>query len=71
MGRELYFWSYVVAVLVFALGAGLSIYESINAWASVRFTEPRFDGAASILIGPVLAGVALLLARESKALLIG
>jgi cation diffusion facilitator family transporter len=26
-GRELYFWSFIVAVLVFALGAGVSIYE--------------------------------------------
>jgi cation diffusion facilitator family transporter len=26
-GRELYFWSFVVAVMVFALGAGVSIYE--------------------------------------------
>jgi cation diffusion facilitator family transporter len=26
-GRELYFWSFIVAVLVFALGAGVSVYE--------------------------------------------
>jgi len=26
-GRELYFWSFVVAVLVFSLGAGVSVYE--------------------------------------------
>ncbi|RCS24993.1 cation transporter [Phyllobacterium salinisoli] len=28
-GRELYFWSFVVAVLVFALGAGISFYEGV------------------------------------------
>lgn len=28
--RELYFWSFVVAILLFALGAGLSIYEGIE-----------------------------------------
>lgn len=28
-GRELYFWSFIVALLVFALGAGVSFYEGI------------------------------------------
>ena len=28
-GRELYFWSFIVALQVFALGAGVSIYEGI------------------------------------------
>jgi cation diffusion facilitator family transporter len=28
-GRELYFWSFIVALMVFALGAGISIYEGI------------------------------------------
>jgi len=29
-GRELYFWSFIVALLVFALGAGVSIYEGVE-----------------------------------------
>lgn len=147
-GRELYFWSFVVALLVFALGAGVSIYEGIihiaepehavspliayavlgiafvleagstvaayrsfntergarTWWEALTGTkdattvivllengaamagiliaaiglglsqltgDPRFDGAASILIGLLLGLVALFLAREAKGLLIG
>lgn len=147
-GRELYFWSFIVALLVFALGAGVSIYEGVEhlehpvanrhplasyavlafaavfdgysfaialgqfnrlrgeqsfldairqskdptsfavvledgaallgiaiAFAGVLSAQllenPRFDGAASIGIGLVLAATALLMARECKALLIG
>ncbi len=29
-GQEVYFWSFVVAILVFALGAGASIYEGVH-----------------------------------------
>lgn len=147
-GRELYFWAFVVAILIFAIGAGVSIYEgvvhiqqphaienptlnyivlaiaflmegaswalavrefnrgrgdqtwwqaihrskdppgfivlfedsaaliglviaAVGVWASIHFADPRIDGVASVLIGCVLAGVAMLLARESKELLIG
>ena len=38
-GREFYFWSFIVALLVFALGAGVSIYEGI--WRLVHLQPIR------------------------------
>lgn len=29
-GKEIYFWGFVVAIVIFALGAGISIYEGID-----------------------------------------
>jgi len=29
-GKEIYFWSFIVAILIFAVGAGISIYEGIH-----------------------------------------
>ena len=147
-GRELYFWSFVVAVLVFSLGAGVSVYEGLihiahpepavsplvaygvllvafllegwstveayrdfnqakgglSWWKAIRQSKdppafivllengaamagiiaaaaglalsqlshnPFYDGAASVVIGLILGFTALLLAYESKGLLIG
>lgn len=147
-GREIYFWSFIVALLIFTLGAGASIYEGISYilkprpisdvgvnyivlalsalfegsswfvgvkrfgkykgrrgyWEALRESKdppsymvvfedsaaltgimiavlgnflsgylnmPALDGVASILIGLVLATVAIMLARKNKTLLIG
>ena len=34
-GKEIYFWSFVVAIMIFAVGAGISIYEGVH-----RLLEP-------------------------------
>ena len=53
-GRELYFWSFVVALLVFALGAGVSVYEGVM---HILHPEP----AVSPLIGYIVLAVAFVL----------
>jgi cation diffusion facilitator family transporter len=147
-GKEIYFWSLIVGVLIFGLGGGLSFYEGIvhmreptplkdpmwnyivlacaalfegislavawrqfarqrgtaPVWQALRASKdpatytvlaedsaalaglaiaavgvffshrldmPRLDGAASALIGLLLAGVAVLLIRESRGLIVG
>jgi cation diffusion facilitator family transporter len=148
-GKELYFWTLIVAVLIFAIGGGMSFYEGIthiqhpnplqdptwnyivlglaivfegtsfyiamrefakvrekgkSFWRAIReskdpgifaiiledsaalvglvialagvfmghqLSNPYIDGLASILIGILLAVVAVILVVESKALLIG
>ena len=147
-GREIYFWSFVVAMLIFMLGAGVTVWQGVRhimapeplekpgaiylvlvaaavfegiswvvsmrafrkacgrdtiwqaikrskdpptfmvlledtaalaglaiagagVWLAVRFDEPRYDGAASVVIGLLLATVAVVLAKETKGLLIG
>jgi cation diffusion facilitator family transporter len=52
--RELYFWSFVVAILVFSLGAGVSLYEGI---LHLLYPEPTED----LLIAFVVLGVAVAL----------
>jgi cation diffusion facilitator family transporter len=50
--------------------AGLAI-AALGVFASHQLNMPRLDGAASIAIGLLLAGVAVLLIRESRGLLVG
>jgi cation diffusion facilitator family transporter len=52
-GRELYFWSFIVALLVFALGAGVSLYEGI---VHIMAPEP----VANVKVNYVVLGLSFL-----------
>jgi cation diffusion facilitator family transporter len=52
-GRELYFWAFIVALLVFALGAGISIYEGIS---HIRHPQP----ITNPLVNYIVLGISLL-----------
>jgi cation diffusion facilitator family transporter len=53
-GRELYFWSFVVAILIFGLGAGVSVYEG---YAHIVAPVPL----ESATLNYVVLGIALVL----------
>jgi cation diffusion facilitator family transporter len=69
-GRELYFWSFVVAVLVFSLGAGVSIYEGIIHIAEPEPAVSPYIAYAVLLVAFLLEGWSTLEAfkefREAK-----
>ena len=52
-GKEIYFWSFVVAILIFAVGAGVSLYEGVHHVLHPRTIE-------NPLINYVVLGLAIL-----------
>lgn len=51
-GKEVYFWSFVVAILLFSLGAGISIYEGVH-----RLLAP--EPLSNVIVNYVVLGLAL------------
>lgn len=52
-GKEIYFWSFVVAILIFALGSGVSVYQGIH-----HVLEP--ETMTDPMVNYVVLGLALL-----------
>ena len=46
-GKEVYFWSFVVAILIFGVGAGVSIYEGIK---HIQHAEPMVNVRINYLV---------------------
>ncbi|HEU4960549.1 MAG TPA: cation diffusion facilitator family transporter [Sphingomonas sp.] len=51
-GRELYFWSFVVAILIFAIGAGVSAYEG---YTHIMEPEPMQSATLNYIVLAVSA----------------
>lgn len=52
-GKEIYFWSFVVAIMIFAVGAGISMYEGIH-----RLLDP--GPVKDFFINYIVLGLAIL-----------
>ena len=52
-GKEIYFWSFVVAIMIFALGAGVSLYEGIH-----RLLAPEV--VTSPMVNYIVLGAAMI-----------
>lgn len=55
-GRELYFWAFVVAILIFAVGAVVSVYEGWLHWAEPEPLRPPLVNYIVLAIAFALEG---------------
>jgi cation diffusion facilitator family transporter len=66
-GLELYFWAFVVAILIFGLGAGVSILEGLDKIANPHPVENAYVNYAVLGLGILFEGAAWFLAyREFR-----
>jgi cation diffusion facilitator family transporter len=63
-GRELYFWSFIVALLIFSLGAGVSFYQGIvHIRAPAEITDPAVNYIV-LAVSFVFEGITFLVALK-------
>lgn len=58
-GKEIYFWSFAVAIIIFAVGSGISLYEGIHhVLHPVKMDDPRINYVV-LLLAMIFEGWAL------------
>ncbi|MDX1710175.1 MAG: cation diffusion facilitator family transporter [Rhodovibrionaceae bacterium] len=63
-GMELYFWTFVVAILIFAVGAGISIYEGVNQLMDPHIIEDPYINYIVLALAMVFEGFAWTVAMK-------
>jgi cation diffusion facilitator family transporter len=63
-GREVYFWSFLVAVLVLALGAGLSLYEGVSHLSAPHALERPAWSLGMLAVSFLFEGMSWLVAMR-------
>ncbi|MGY5849411.1 cation diffusion facilitator family transporter [Salegentibacter sp. F14] len=64
-GKEVYFWSFVVSILIFALGGGFAIYEGIHALQDPHVIKDPTWNYVVLVAAIIFEGTALYLALKT------
>ncbi len=57
-GKEIYFWSFMVAVLIFAIGSGISLYEGVNRLMHPHPIESPWVNYTVLILAMIFEGAA-------------
>lgn len=57
-GKEIYFWSFVVAILIFSVGAGVSVYEGVHQIMAPEPIENAYVNYIVLALAMVFEGAA-------------
>jgi cation diffusion facilitator family transporter len=64
-GKEIYFWSFVVAIMIFGVGAGLSVYEGIHSLSKPTELQNPLVNYIVLTLAIVFEGVAWIFAWKA------
>ncbi|MGB8703464.1 MAG: cation diffusion facilitator family transporter [Gillisia sp.] len=64
-GKEVYFWSFVVSILIFALGGGFALYEGIHAFRSPEPLESPTWNYIVLVAALIFEGSSLFIALKT------
>lgn len=64
-GKELYFWSLIVAIMLFGIGGGMAIYEGVDHVVNPRPLEDPFWAYVVLVVSMLLEGISWTLAMRA------